>query len=92
METCRWLVANRARLNVEDDFGRTPVDMAENNGHDDIASFLRTCINNLEGKRTRTCINNLEGKRTSLESLLIGGWVAMAVVEYWCCLNFKWSH
>jgi len=80
METCRWLVANRARLNVEDDFGRTPVDMAENNGHDDIASFLRTCI------------NNLEGKRTSLESLLIGGWVAMAVVEYWCCLNFKWSH
>lgn len=60
METCKWLVANRSRLDEEDDFGRTPVDMAENNGHDDVSMFLRTCI------------NELRERRTSLESLLIG--------------------
>ena len=59
METCKWLVANRSRLDEEDDFNRTPVDMAENNGHDDVALFLRTCINELK-------------QRTSLESLLSG--------------------
>lgn len=47
-------------MDDEDDFGRTPVDMAENNGHDGVAMFLRTCI------------NELNGRRTSLESLLTG--------------------
>ena len=61
LETCKWLVANRSRLDEEDDFGRTPVDMAENNGHDDVALFLRSCINELKGKRSG-----------SLTSLLIG--------------------
>ena len=53
-------MANRSKLDVEDDFGRTAVDMAENNGHDELARFLRTMV------------NELKSKRTSLESLLIG--------------------
>lgn len=65
METCKWLVANRSRLDEEDNFGRTPVDMADNNGHDDVAMFLRTCI------------NELKGRRTSLESLLNMGLVSL---------------
>lgn len=60
METIKWLIANRSRLRAEDDFGRTPLDMADNNGHEDIANFIRTCI------------NEMDGKRTSLGSLLVG--------------------
>lgn len=62
LETCKWLVANRSHLAEEDDFGRTPVDMADNNNHEDVAMFLRTCINDVRAR---------SGSASSLAQLLI---------------------
>jgi ankyrin repeat protein len=41
-ETCKWLVANDADLDGEDNMEHTPLELAEEYGHQDLANFLRT--------------------------------------------------
>ena len=43
MECVKWLVANRSRLDVKDDMGRTPREVAEEFRHEEVAKFLRAC-------------------------------------------------
>lgn len=45
-------MANRSRLDVEDDFGRTAVEMAENNGHDVLAKELREKVNDMRSNKS----------------------------------------
>ena len=43
LECVKWLIANRARLDVKDDMGRTPRQVALEFGHKSVADFLKTC-------------------------------------------------
>ncbi len=42
-ECCKWLVANRAPLDVIDNMGRTPLDLAEEYQHTEVEEFLKSC-------------------------------------------------
>lgn len=46
-------------MEARDDFGRTPVDMADNNSHDEVARFLRNCINDLKAKSDKSSSLNM---------------------------------
>jgi len=39
----KWLVANRAPFDIEDDLGRTPLMVAEDFGNNEVAKFLKVC-------------------------------------------------
>ncbi|KAJ7372258.1 hypothetical protein OS493_019702 [Desmophyllum pertusum] len=41
IECVKWLIANRAKVEVLDNNGRTPLDIAEEYGHDDLVKLLK---------------------------------------------------
>ena len=43
----KWLVANHADLTVEDSFGRTSLDLADEYGQTTVVDFLRVCERDL---------------------------------------------
>ena len=42
-ECVKWLIANRSSLDVVDGLGRTPLQLAEEYKHEEIANFIRKC-------------------------------------------------
>ncbi|XP_053383527.1 uncharacterized protein LOC128546066 [Mercenaria mercenaria] len=44
LECVKWLIANRSSLSAEDQLGRTPLDLAEEYQHQEVANFIRKCI------------------------------------------------
>lgn len=44
LECVKWLIANRSSLSAEDQLGRTPLDLAEEYQHEEVAKFIRKCI------------------------------------------------
>ena len=43
LECVKWLIANRARLDVKDEQGRTPRQIAEQYQNRSVAEFLKVC-------------------------------------------------
>ena len=43
IECVKWLIANRSSLDVVDALGRTPLQLAEEYQHKEVADFIKKC-------------------------------------------------
>lgn len=67
VETVKWLVSNRASLDVMDSMGRTPLDIAEEYQHDDVVEVLRSCQKELSNPNTGFSMLHSSTKKGSVE-------------------------